>query len=33
MFAERGGDLDLLLRVVVSDLPRNLPEEKGNKCL
>lgn len=33
MFSEQGGDLDLLLHVVVSDLPRNLPEKKENKHL
>lgn len=31
MFAEQEGDLDLLLRVVVTDLPRNLAEKKENK--
>lgn len=33
MFSEQGGDLDLPLRVVVNDLPRNLPEKKENKHL
>lgn len=30
MFLEQGGDLDLPLRVVVNDLPRNLAEKKEN---
>ena len=33
MFSELEDDLDWLLHAVVTDLPRNLPEKKGNKNL
>jgi len=33
MFSELEDDLDWLLHAVVIDLPRNLPEKKGNKNL
>lgn len=33
MFSELEDDLDWLLHVVVTDLPRNLPEKKENKNL
>ena len=33
MFSELEDDLDWLLHVVVTDLPRNLPENKENKNL